>query len=306
MRVGLVDLDTSHARSFAARLNGLEGVKVAGVFDAGAVRAGAQVQEFCNRIGCARFDSVAALAASVDGALVLSADWDVHLERATPLLKAGVPTYVDKPLAGDVSSLAAFVSLAERTGTPLLAGSGWRFNDVVEAAAESYARSRIGHVFAMVGNDPFYYGIHLVEMVLGVLGPGIVSVQWGTASQDQEGPVWLEFAHRRGATGHLLLRAPRPFRGLLLDVDGIETCLTFSANDIHQGVCERFVSMARQKRSPLPIQDLCESCRVMLAALQSRREQRSVLVGDLGADAHYLSADFMADYVASATPTSLL
>ena len=303
MRVGLVDLDTSHAPSFADRLSAVAGVTVAGVFDGGRVRSDAQVRQFCDRIGCERYDSVAALAGAVDAAMVLSADWQLHLSRAAPLLEAGVPTYIDKPLAGDVSSLSAFVALAERTGTALLTGSGWRLNDVVEAAGRRYADHRLDHVFAMVGNDPFYYGIHLVELVLGVLGPGVESVHWLDTG---DGPTRLGFTHRRGATGHLLLRAPRPFRGLLFDVDGVETCLTFTADDIHQGVCDRFIDLARQRNTPLPPRDLTESCLVMLAALQSQRDRHAVNVVDVSADACWPSGPFMSRYIAEAPPAALL
>ena len=77
-----------------------------------------------------------------------------------------MPTYVNRPLAGDVGSLAQFVASAKRTGTALLAGSGWRFNDIVQGAAVRCVDCRVDSVPGMIGKDPFYYGIHLVEMLL--------------------------------------------------------------------------------------------------------------------------------------------
>lgn len=45
-----------------------------------------------------------------------------HVEVVTTLLDAGVPTYVDKPLAANLADSRALVEHAERTGTPLMVG----------------------------------------------------------------------------------------------------------------------------------------------------------------------------------------
>ena len=302
LNVGLIDLDTSHARSFARRLGAMDGVAVTGVFDGGQVRTSQQVDAFCAQVGCQRYDSVEALARSVDAAMVLSADWRVHLPRARPLLEAGAPTYVDKPLAGSIDDLKSFVALAERTGTPLLAGSGWRFNPVMQEAGRRYAEARIDNVFGMIGNDYFYYGIHVAETVLALLGPGIESVRM---PRRRDRAILLEFVHRRGG-GHMLLQGPRPLRGLLFAVDGAEQTVTFSADDIHDGICGTYVRMALDGRLPLAPIDLIESPRVMLAGLQSADQGKAVRIDQVAPDADYPSETFMREYVAKTDAASLL
>lgn len=303
LRIGLIDLDTTHARSFAQRLGKIDGVAVTDVFDGGQVRTGEQIDEFCGQFDCERHDSVESLAASVDAAMVLSADWQVHFARATPLLEAGVPAYIDKPLAGSVAELQSFVTLAQRTGTPLLAGSGWRFNPVMQAAGRKYADAAVDNVFGMVGNDYFYYGIHVVEAALALLGPGIESVQ---LLVQHDRAHLLEFAHKRGCGGHMLLQGPRPLRGLVFAADEADQCVTFGADDIHDGICGTFLRMVHEGQAPLPPLALIESPLVMLAGLQSVEDGRPVRVDNVASDAACSSDAFMAGYAQAANVASLL
>ncbi|MFE7776975.1 Gfo/Idh/MocA family protein [Streptomyces sp. NPDC057445] len=66
------------------------------------------------------------LAQGLDAALV-HAPTPVHPEIVTRLLEAGVPTYVDKPLAYELADSARLVELSERTGTSLAVGFNRRF-----------------------------------------------------------------------------------------------------------------------------------------------------------------------------------
>ncbi|CAL9356192.1 Gfo/Idh/MocA family protein [Streptomyces sp. enrichment culture] len=61
------------------------------------------------------------LAAGLDAAFV-HAPTDVHPEIVTRLLEAGVPTYVDKPLAYELDASRRLVELAERRGVSLAVG----------------------------------------------------------------------------------------------------------------------------------------------------------------------------------------
>ncbi|MEU0668320.1 Gfo/Idh/MocA family oxidoreductase [Streptomyces lavendulocolor] len=61
------------------------------------------------------------LAAGLDAAFV-HAPTSVHAEIVTRLLEAGVPTYVDKPLAYELDASRRLVELAERRGTGLAVG----------------------------------------------------------------------------------------------------------------------------------------------------------------------------------------
>ncbi|MFE9926780.1 Gfo/Idh/MocA family protein [Streptomyces sp. NPDC005774] len=71
-------------------------------------------------------DLDALLAQDLDAAFV-HAPTQVHPDIVTRLLEAGVPTYVDKPLAYELADSARLVALAEGRGTSLAVGFNRRF-----------------------------------------------------------------------------------------------------------------------------------------------------------------------------------
>ncbi|MFI9831253.1 Gfo/Idh/MocA family protein [Streptomyces sp. NPDC051913] len=71
-------------------------------------------------------DLDALLAAGLDAAFV-HAPTGVHPEIVTRLLEAGVPTYVDKPLAYELADSERLVALAEERGVSLAVGFNRRF-----------------------------------------------------------------------------------------------------------------------------------------------------------------------------------
>ncbi|GGW27208.1 Gfo/Idh/MocA family protein [Streptomyces griseoloalbus] len=71
-------------------------------------------------------DLASLLAQNLDAAFV-HAPTGVHPEIVTRLLEAGVPTYVDKPLAYELGASARLVTLAEERATSLAVGFNRRF-----------------------------------------------------------------------------------------------------------------------------------------------------------------------------------
>ncbi|MCP3768570.1 MULTISPECIES: Gfo/Idh/MocA family protein [Streptomyces] len=71
-------------------------------------------------------DLDALLAQGLDAAFV-HAPTQVHPEIVTRLLEAGVPTYVDKPLAYELADSTRLVALAEERGTSLAVGFNRRY-----------------------------------------------------------------------------------------------------------------------------------------------------------------------------------
>lgn len=66
------------------------------------------------------------LAAGLDAAFV-HAPTEAHVELATALLEAGIPVYVDKPLAYDLAGAECLIRLAEERGVSLMTGFNRRF-----------------------------------------------------------------------------------------------------------------------------------------------------------------------------------
>jgi predicted dehydrogenase len=64
-------------------------------------------------------------------AVVLAAATGVHHELAEPVLAAGVPLLIEKPVAAELAQSEALVSLAERRQVPLMCGFLERFNPAI-------------------------------------------------------------------------------------------------------------------------------------------------------------------------------
>lgn len=164
-RIGILGLDTSHAETFAEELSSSDEATVSAVWDGGDVRDESYVAEFCEKYGATAYDNPSAMTDDVDAAMVLTVDWDTHCDLALPFLDAGVPTFVDKVIAGTVADVAAMAAAANET--PLFGGSSIPFHPAVENLPCGVEGRML---YAAGYNDPFYYGSHLVDTARAIAG----------------------------------------------------------------------------------------------------------------------------------------
>jgi len=297
LRIGFVDLDTSHAESFARVIETMGDARLAAMLDHGDVVGEETVEAFCRAHNCRRCRSAQEMIENADAVAVLSVNWDAHLERARPYMEAGLPTFVDKPVAGRLRDVLAFRDLATKTRTPLFEGSGYRWNEPMAQARQRFAAAKLDTFFASAPNEFFYYGVHAVEAALGLLGPGIESV-W-TLRNDEQGTV-VQFHHAgRNANGYLMLQAPFTLREATFVAEGFPQRVEFTAAQIHQGVMGAFVRMAREKRSPLEPQHAGEAVNVLLAATASASSGATVAVADFHESVAFNGAAFAKAYKAA-------
>lgn len=97
----------------------------------------------------------------LDAAFVLTPDW-THARIAIDLLMAGIPVYLEKPLAISIAEADATLVAARSSGTPLYIGHNFRHAPVVVLMRELIERGEIGEVKAIwcrhfVGNGGDYY-----------------------------------------------------------------------------------------------------------------------------------------------------
>lgn len=183
MRVGFVGTENSHVKHFIRFLNverrhpGFQAVVLAG----GESEHNRSLAEFGGISQIVK--EPADLLGHVDIAVVCNRDGAQHLAAAEPLLRAGVPVLVDKPLAASTTDAQALLQAARDGGTRLFSASALRFVPEMEqflADKEEHGPIRHLHVVGPADPDSEYsglsfYGIHHVEAACQLLGNPVTS-----------------------------------------------------------------------------------------------------------------------------------
>ncbi len=153
IRIGLIGLDTSHVVAFTQALNDaaypnhIPGGRVVAAYKGGspdipssADRIEGYTTELQEKYGVKLVDSIEALCREVDAVMLESVDGRPHLEQARPVIKAGKPLYIDKPMAASLADGLEIFRLAKAAKVPVFSASSLRFGKSPSATARS-ARS---------------------------------------------------------------------------------------------------------------------------------------------------------------------
>jgi Oxidoreductase family, NAD-binding Rossmann fold len=134
----------------------------------------------------------------VDAVMIATDDGDDHIERARPFVEAGLPVFVDKPLATNLKDLKTFISW-RYAGAKILSSSGLRYAPELSQLAEFSWQWITG----VTCNTWKRYGIHILEPIYVLTEGGFLSVR----SFTQDGNQFVELVHR---TGRLVTLAVLP------------------------------------------------------------------------------------------------
>jgi predicted dehydrogenase len=123
--IGVGYLGRHHARILAE----LPDVELVGVVDTNRARA----EEIATKVGTRAFGDAAGLVGQIDAATI-AVPTERHHAVALPLLAAGVPVLVEKPMARSLAEADDLIAAAGASGLPLAVGHTERFNPAVAAA----------------------------------------------------------------------------------------------------------------------------------------------------------------------------
>lgn len=200
LRAGIIGLDTSHVVAFTQALNaskpraGLEGVRVVAAYPKGSPDIEASVKrvpEYTEKLrsnGVEIVDSIGTLCSKVDVIFLETNDGRPHLEQLRPCLKAKKPVFIDKPVAGSLADAIRIYDEAAAAGVPVFSASSLRYGTNAQAVrGGSIGPVTSASTFSPAHLEPthpdlFWYGIHGVESLFTVMGPGCVSVARDTTT----------------------------------------------------------------------------------------------------------------------------
>lgn len=299
LKIGLVDLDTSHPASFIPILRDL-GHQVIGVYESGTVWSAGYAEDFVRTHAIPRvFSDLADLADAVDVAIIHTCNWDLHLSRCEPFLAAGKGVLIDKPLVGNLRDAETLLGWADRGGR-IFGGSSLRWAPEIHdfLAEPESERGRIHTVFAGCAVDDFNYGIHAYALLSGLLGRGAVSACYLGRSVQKE----IRVAWPDARTGLLLVGGQDgylPFYATVVTERGVRY-LEIDAGRVYRALLERALPYlgGATPEPPLPLRDLLEPELIALAARRSWHEHGAEIhLTDVPlADSGYDGARFAAEY----------
>lgn len=176
LRIGFVGTESSHVDHFVRFLNveRRHGGVVAAALSGGKSERNLRLAA-AGGIG-AVVERPVDLIGVVDAAVIASRDGADHLAQAAPLLQAGVPVLVDKPLTASLHDADALLAIADQNRVLVMSSSALRFAPEMAALAAGDAGDLL-HLHVVGPADPdgeysglFFYGIHHIEAALEVLG----------------------------------------------------------------------------------------------------------------------------------------
>jgi len=195
LRLGLIGLDTSHVTAFTELLNNpsnpdhIPGARVVAGYRGGSpdleasrTRVDRFTQQLTTKYGIEIVPDIASLLAKVDAVLLESVDGRAHLEQARPVLAARKPVFIDKPLSASYADAKEIARLARAAGTPWFSSSSLRYSIQVSQLQGPLilgAYTWGPAPFEPGGTHPLdlsWYGIHAIEMLYALMGPGCETV----------------------------------------------------------------------------------------------------------------------------------
>lgn len=291
MRVGIIGLDTPHAVEFTRLLHeptadgDSSGFMVVAGYPGGSPDLPCSwncvktCTEQLRAMGVAIVNSVPELVAGVDFVLLESQEGRPHLEQIRPALLAGKPTFIDKPVAATMRDVITVYRLAAQYGTPIFSSSAIRF---IPQVAGLRNHSQLGPIVGCDAYSPsmmlehhsdlFYYGIHGIETLSSIMGPGCRSVsRTYTNGTDLVIGLWQDGrvgTFRGIRDGQLAYGATVYGAGGVLH-DGIaEGCVT----DVYRPLVHEIATFFRTGEPPVSPEETLEIYAFMEAAHQSRRQ----------------------------------
>lgn len=284
MKIGVVDLDTSHPQNWIPIEREL-GHEVVGVWDGGEVHPPEYVQDFAQKHQLPKvYASLEEMAAEVDCAVLHSCNWDTRIERARPFVTAGKAILLDKPMAGKPGDLRQLLEW-EAQGVRLSGGSSLRFCYETQEylARPESERGTPQTVICGCGVDEFNYGIHAYSMLAGLMGVGARSARH--LGQGRQRRVQINWAD--GRTGLLVIGAAArwlPFHATVIS-DREVSQFQVDASRLYRALLEKILPYLEGRIAvpPIPLRELMEPEMWALAARRSWEEgDREVSLDELG------------------------
>ncbi len=303
IKIGLVNIDTSHPLAFARYLHKGDHARFTGIYNDG-FRGDDEVDAFVNNFGLKkRYTNLDELAEDSDLGIINDVNWDTHLEHALPFLKQGKPVFIDKPFVGKLDHCLALEKLAD-AGAVIMGSSSLRYTSEVDSflSRPESERGKTLLAYGVCGVDEFNYGIHTVEQIGSVMGIGAISTTYMGKAEREGIPAEtfrVEYSNGSAAFYTLCIGPSQPF-GLTVVTTKSTYSLFPNLSSLYESMLDRLCDALETGVEIMPpVRHLTESVKILLAGRISRETGAEVKIADIPLDdPGFDGAEFASGYAA--------
>ena len=206
IRIGIIGAENSHTAGFGKMFNTdkkFPGVEVKYVW--GETNEFAKIAATKGNIPNIVKDPLDMIG-KIDALIVDHRHAKYHLKAATPFIKEGIPTFIDKPFCYRLEEGKEFLALARKHRTPVTSYSSIAHsNSTFDMKNQVESMGEINHVVRYGPVDIeskyggiFFYGVHLLQPLMDIFGEDIEKVK--VSSEGLKGSASLVFTSGLYAT----------------------------------------------------------------------------------------------------------
>jgi predicted dehydrogenase len=205
----------------------------------------------------------------VDGVIIATDKGGEHVSRARPFVEAGLPVFIDKPLCDNRDDLDTFSAWID-AGKPIISSSGMRFaKEFLPYHGATYEFGALRTVFVTMAKKWETYGIHALESIYPIVGPGFVSVR-NTGSYERN---VVHLKHAKGIDVVITVTADQIGGSGFITLAGTEGGVTLRSQDTYtafKAQLESYVGFLRSGVPPVPYAQTRELMQLVIAGIESR------------------------------------
>lgn len=275
IKVGVVNIDTSHPMSFAGYMNQSSHARYTAIYNDG-FRGQDEVDGFIQKFGVEKqCQSIEELAKITDIGFIQGCNWNKHLVQAKPFLDLGKPVFIDKPMVGNITDCLKVEKMAAE-GKIILGSSSVRYCQEVMnfLSIPESDKGKTLTLYGTAGVDEFNYAIHIVEGLSALAGARALSCKYiGKSHADgcTSETYFVQYENGVTAVYNTCHGIWQPF-----EVVALTTKNTYSfridSGKLYASLLDRIFDFLESGKLMASVSEITDSIRIMLAGKISREQ----------------------------------
>lgn len=218
----------------------------------------------------------------VDAVIIATDKGGEHVARARPFVEAGLPVFVDKPLADNAPDLRVFCEWVA-AGKAIMSSSSMRYTkEFLPYRLSTHELGELRFVSITTPKSWETYGIHALEAIYPIMGPGFLTAR-NTGTKERN---IVHLKHRCGADAIVVATADMYGSFGCLQLCGTAGKVQVSSGDTFFSFKAQLVAFIEYLRTgvrPFPFAETVELMQLVIAGIRSREEGgREVALTEIG------------------------